>query len=89
MEERPAIWRVAANILHKQSRTADKEWSSSLGLGEVLTTPPRQKTMLSNTHKARRFLWRQKNRQVNYSPTRISGEGSVSGGSIMQQATSV
>jgi len=24
MEERPAIWRVAANILHKQSRTADK-----------------------------------------------------------------
>jgi hypothetical protein len=25
------IWRVAANILNKQSRTADKEWSSSLG----------------------------------------------------------
>jgi hypothetical protein len=24
MEERPAIWRVAANILNKQSRTADK-----------------------------------------------------------------
>jgi hypothetical protein len=25
------IWRVAANILDKQSRTADKGWSSSLG----------------------------------------------------------
>jgi len=24
MEERPSIWRVAANILNKQSRTADK-----------------------------------------------------------------
>jgi hypothetical protein len=31
-EERPPIWRVAANILNKQSRTADKEWSSSWGL---------------------------------------------------------
>jgi hypothetical protein len=27
------IWRIAANILNKQSRTADKEWSSSLGVG--------------------------------------------------------
>jgi hypothetical protein len=25
------IWRVAANILNKHSRTADKSWSSSLG----------------------------------------------------------
>jgi hypothetical protein len=33
MEERSPIWRVAANILNKQSRTADKEWSSSLGVG--------------------------------------------------------
>ena len=32
-EERPPIWRVAANILNKQSRTADKGWSSSLGVG--------------------------------------------------------
>ena len=31
MEERPAIWRVAANILNKQKRAADKRWSSSLG----------------------------------------------------------
>jgi len=27
------IWRVAANILNKQSRTAEKSWSSSLGVG--------------------------------------------------------
>ena len=33
MKERPPIWRVAANILNKQSRTADKGWSSSLGVG--------------------------------------------------------
>jgi hypothetical protein len=38
MEERPPVMRVAANILNKQSRTADKGWSSSWGLGEVLTT---------------------------------------------------
>jgi hypothetical protein len=28
------IWRVAANTLNKQSRTADKGWSSSLGVGQ-------------------------------------------------------
>ena len=33
MEERPLIWRVAANKMNKQSRTADKGWSSSLGVG--------------------------------------------------------
>jgi hypothetical protein len=29
------IWRVAANILNKQSQTADKGWSCSLGVGRV------------------------------------------------------
>ena len=33
MEERPPIWRVAANKSNKQLRTADKGWSSSLGVG--------------------------------------------------------
>ena len=37
MEERPPIWRVAADILNKLSRTADKG-----GLGEVLKTPHRK-----------------------------------------------
>jgi hypothetical protein len=27
------IWKVAVNILNKQSRTADKGWPSSLGFG--------------------------------------------------------
>ena len=33
MEEWPPIRSVAANILNKQSRTADEGWSSSLGIG--------------------------------------------------------
>jgi hypothetical protein len=32
------IWRLAANVLNKQSRTADRGWSSSLAVGEGLTT---------------------------------------------------
>jgi len=32
----------SANILNRQSRTADKGWSSSLGVGGVLTTPHRK-----------------------------------------------
>jgi hypothetical protein len=39
MEDRPPIWKVAANILNKQSRT-DKGGHPAWGLGEVLTTPP-------------------------------------------------
>ena len=48
MKERPPIWRVAANKLNKKSRTADKGWSSSLGLGEALTTPPFEKPNVEN-----------------------------------------
>jgi len=36
-EERPPIWRVDANILNKQPRTADKGGPPARGLGEVLT----------------------------------------------------
>jgi hypothetical protein len=32
------MWRVAANILNKRSRTADRGWSSSLGAGRRLKT---------------------------------------------------
>jgi hypothetical protein len=42
MEEWHPIWAVPANMLNMQSRTADKGWSSSSGLGEVLTTPHRK-----------------------------------------------
>jgi hypothetical protein len=33
MKERPSVWRVAVNILNKQTPTADKGWSFSLGVG--------------------------------------------------------
>jgi hypothetical protein len=42
VEGSPLVTGVAANILNKQSRTADKGWSSSLGLGVGLTTPHRK-----------------------------------------------
>jgi hypothetical protein len=32
------FWRAAANILNKQSRTADKEWFSSLEVGHGANT---------------------------------------------------
>jgi hypothetical protein len=34
------IWRVAANILNKQSQIAESRWSSSLGVGRGITTLP-------------------------------------------------
>jgi hypothetical protein len=34
------IWSVAANVLNKQSRTADRGWSSSLGVGRGANNPP-------------------------------------------------
>ena len=33
MEERRPVWRIPENILNVEPRTADKEWSSSLGVG--------------------------------------------------------
>ena len=33
-DERPPKWRVAGNILNKQSRAADKGWSSNLWEGD-------------------------------------------------------
>jgi hypothetical protein len=34
------IWRVVANILNKQSRTADKGWPSSLEVGPGANNSP-------------------------------------------------
>jgi hypothetical protein len=34
------IWRVAATVLNKQSRTADMGWPSSLGVGLGANNPP-------------------------------------------------
>jgi hypothetical protein len=40
------IWKVAANIQNKQSRTADKGWSSSLGVGCRTNNSSQQKIIL-------------------------------------------
>jgi hypothetical protein len=52
MEERPPIWRVAANILKKAIADNRKMVVLQLGeLGEVLTTPHRKKRiLLRNTY---------------------------------------
>jgi len=52
MEERPPVWRVAANILNKQSRTADKGWSSRLGVGRgVNNSSLLKRILLRNVHR--------------------------------------
>jgi len=45
----PPVWRVDANILNKQSQTADKGWSSSSVLSEMLTNPHRKNTAMLRT----------------------------------------
>ena len=42
------LWRVAANIVNKQWRTADKRWRSSLGGGRGVTTPQRKRYHITN-----------------------------------------
>jgi hypothetical protein len=44
------IWRVAANILNKQSRTADRGWPSSLGVGRGAKNPPPVKHLLRSMY---------------------------------------
>jgi hypothetical protein len=46
------IWRLAANILNKQSRTGNKGWSSSLGVG-LTTLHRKKKPVTNNLHKPR------------------------------------
>jgi hypothetical protein len=55
------VWRVPANIMNKQSRTADKKWSSCLEVRCGVTTPRRKKIiLLRNVTKGlglERILW--------------------------------
>jgi hypothetical protein len=44
------IWKVAANILNKQLRTADKECPPAWRLGVGLTTPHRKKKIVTKIH---------------------------------------
>jgi hypothetical protein len=51
MEELSPIWRVAENKLNKQPRTAEEEWSSSLGVRRGANNLSlRKKRMLRITH---------------------------------------
>ena len=71
MEERPAIWRAAANILNKQSRTADKLWSSSLGVGRIANNSSPYKLCLlrnMNTCVALSIIYSFKEHSVMYQP---------------------
>jgi hypothetical protein len=43
------IWRVAADILKQQSRTADKGWSSACELGVGLTTHHKKISLLQKS----------------------------------------
>jgi hypothetical protein len=55
------IWRVAANILNKQSRTANRGWSSGLGVGRGTNNSlPYKISLLPNVTKglgSGRILW--------------------------------
>ena len=53
MEERPPIWRLTANILNKQSLTADNGWSTNLEIGRAANNSATQKRiLLRNIHTA-------------------------------------
>jgi hypothetical protein len=48
------IWRVAANMLNKQSRTTDSGWSSCMGFGRGITTPTVKKLLFRNDQQSLR-----------------------------------
>jgi hypothetical protein len=51
------IWRVAANISNKQSRTADKGWSFSLGVGRgANNSSPYKISFLQRSHEVSESL---------------------------------
>jgi hypothetical protein len=66
MEERPPIWRVAANILNKQSRTAGKGWSSSLGVGRGANNSSLLKRILLRNIHRQNFGPGLNNEELNY-----------------------
>jgi hypothetical protein len=58
VEEGSPVWTVAANVLNKQSRTADKGWSSSLGVGrDANNSSPLKCILLRNIHRQSLRTW--------------------------------
>jgi hypothetical protein len=60
------IWRVAANILNKQSRTADEGWSSNSRLGMGLTTPRQKNKIVTKCHKGPRSWTNSLDKRLSY-----------------------
>ena len=85
MEERPPIWRVAVNKLNKQSRTADKYCPPAWRLGEVLTTPSREKKNCYELLMGKMLPLETKQSGDKILPHSDLRGGSVSRGGIMQQ----
>jgi hypothetical protein len=52
------LWRLAVNILNKQSRTDNKGWLSSLGVGRGVNNPLTIKPVTNNLHKLRNRVLR-------------------------------
>jgi hypothetical protein len=50
------IWKVAASILNKQLRTADKGWSSSLGVERGAKNSPYKNKLFTKCHNGPRTL---------------------------------
>jgi hypothetical protein len=51
MKERPPIWRIAANILNKQSRMSDQGWFTSLAVGRnAYSSSPNKHILLRNVY---------------------------------------
>ena len=57
MEERPSIWRVAGNILNKQSRTTEKGWFASLGVGRGAKQLLTVKTYVTKYLQGKLWTW--------------------------------
>jgi hypothetical protein len=51
------VWRVAANTLNKQSRTAEKGWSSNLGVGRGANNSPKKLWYYETAYKASDLDW--------------------------------
>jgi len=88
MEERPPIWRVAANILNKQSRTADEVWSSSLGVGRGANNASPWKTFVKKYPQGEMLPLETKQsggKLLPHSDLRGGEGGGVSRGGITQQ----
>jgi hypothetical protein len=84
IQERPPIRSVAANILYKEYRTADKGWFLSWGFGGVLTIPHSKTYQVTDrSHRPRPrtvyLLWnKQQKRSMNFRTWNVTSQYRVS-----------